>query len=233
MVETPYIRGIASLLDSQALVLVTNHNQVLDILTTEQQDWLSRQIIWEIANYWRYWRRRLARQAAYDRIRIPSQKRPVFPIVRAFYRLIAWMQAGDVAISVNLFREAELVIPENPYPADDGLAIAASEPLLPITPMPNNELVWVTLPANITLTVSEPPAGAIASDQLIADPTADLVPAFVPVATTHTSDYIDTRASFVGYILSPIERCLHWVDRLFVWLETLLVNLWKRLTRLL
>ncbi|MEO1428870.1 MAG: hypothetical protein AAFV71_07365 [Cyanobacteria bacterium J06633_8] len=50
------IQGVASQLSSQNLVLVTNNNEILDILTPPQQQTLENQIISEIANYWRWWR---------------------------------------------------------------------------------------------------------------------------------------------------------------------------------
>ncbi|BAY84125.1 hypothetical protein NIES267_36210 [Calothrix parasitica NIES-267] len=50
------IRGVASQLYSQNLVLVTCENEILDVLTPPQQQALENQIISEIANYWRSWR---------------------------------------------------------------------------------------------------------------------------------------------------------------------------------
>ncbi|MEA5594923.1 hypothetical protein, partial [Rivularia sp. UHCC 0363] len=54
--SAPKIRGIASQLCSQNLVLVTSENEILDILTASQQQALENKIIIEIANYWRSWR---------------------------------------------------------------------------------------------------------------------------------------------------------------------------------
>ncbi|MGB3637364.1 MAG: hypothetical protein WBA39_07270 [Rivularia sp. (in: cyanobacteria)] len=53
---SPKIRGVASQLYSQNLVLVTSENEIIDILTPSQQQALENQIISEIANYWRSWR---------------------------------------------------------------------------------------------------------------------------------------------------------------------------------
>ncbi|MEM6399491.1 MAG: hypothetical protein AAF757_04560 [Cyanobacteria bacterium P01_D01_bin.116] len=50
------IRGVASQLYSQNLVLVTAQNEILDVLTPSQQQAIENQIISEIANYWRSWR---------------------------------------------------------------------------------------------------------------------------------------------------------------------------------
>ncbi|MEH2040248.1 hypothetical protein [Nostoc sp.] len=50
------VRGIATNLISRNLVLVTADNEILDILTPEQQAKLEDRIINEVANYWQYWR---------------------------------------------------------------------------------------------------------------------------------------------------------------------------------
>ncbi|MBW4480119.1 MAG: hypothetical protein KME54_25605 [Tolypothrix brevis GSE-NOS-MK-07-07A] len=50
------VRGIASQLENRNLVLVTAENEILDILTRQQQEKLQDRIIGEIADYWHYWR---------------------------------------------------------------------------------------------------------------------------------------------------------------------------------
>lgn len=50
------VRGIASELVSRSLVLITDKNEILNILTVEQQEKLQERIITEIAKYWRNWR---------------------------------------------------------------------------------------------------------------------------------------------------------------------------------
>ncbi len=50
------VRGIATNLVNRNLVLVTADNQILDILTPQQQAKLEDKIISEVANYWHSWR---------------------------------------------------------------------------------------------------------------------------------------------------------------------------------
>lgn len=57
----PVVRGIATQLSSHTLVLVTAQNEILDILTPQQQQKLQERIIGEMADYWRY--QRLAHSA--------------------------------------------------------------------------------------------------------------------------------------------------------------------------
>jgi hypothetical protein len=48
------VRGIATSLENRKLVLVAENNQIMDILTPQQQVRSQNQIIYEIAEYWRY-----------------------------------------------------------------------------------------------------------------------------------------------------------------------------------
>lgn len=50
------VRGIATQISSRTLVLVTAKNEILDILTAQQQQELHEQIIGEVANYWHHQR---------------------------------------------------------------------------------------------------------------------------------------------------------------------------------
>lgn len=52
----PTIQGIATQFSSRILVLVTAENEILDILTVQQQQKLQERIIREVADYWRYQR---------------------------------------------------------------------------------------------------------------------------------------------------------------------------------
>ncbi|WP_373526903.1 hypothetical protein [Nostoc sp.] len=52
----PVVRGIATNLMNRNLVLVTADNEILDILTPQQQAKLEDQIINEVAKYWQFWR---------------------------------------------------------------------------------------------------------------------------------------------------------------------------------
>ncbi|GAX36276.1 hypothetical protein [Nodularia sp. NIES-3585] len=51
----PVMRGIATNLVSRNLVLVTANNEILDILTPQQQAKLTDRIICEVGNYWHSW----------------------------------------------------------------------------------------------------------------------------------------------------------------------------------
>lgn len=52
----PRVQGIATHLENRNLLLITGDNEILDILTPQQQAKLEGLIISEVANYWRYWR---------------------------------------------------------------------------------------------------------------------------------------------------------------------------------
>ena len=104
------VRGVATQLATRSVVLVTAENQILDILTPEQQQKLQQRIRWELANYWRQWR--LAQASAKGiaaQLHPPVNQRHLLPPVRLFWGAIAWVQKGPVAIAANLFQESTLV----------------------------------------------------------------------------------------------------------------------------
>ncbi|NJP11824.1 MAG: hypothetical protein HC866_22075 [Leptolyngbyaceae cyanobacterium RU_5_1] len=89
------IRAIASALDTRSLVLVTNHNQILDILTLEQQQLLHQRIVWDVATYGRHarlWRlpQRIAThliqavRSRFPALRPTEQGTPLRPLLPAF-----------------------------------------------------------------------------------------------------------------------------------------------------
>ncbi|MBW4516337.1 MAG: hypothetical protein KME11_14080 [Timaviella obliquedivisa GSE-PSE-MK23-08B] len=128
---TPLIQGFASLLANRDLVLVTAENEILDVLTGEQQLQLQRQIIWEMAIYWR--QRRIQEQiqpspengtALQDWtntfLPLPREKKNLLPPIRAFRHLMTWVQMSPVAIAINLFQESRLAaLPSAPDPSLD------------------------------------------------------------------------------------------------------------------
>ena len=104
------IQGMASLLATRTLVLVTVQNQILDILTPQQQQKLSSRISWEVADLLRHRRiaQALERQFTQRRLAMLDQP-PVWLPVRLFWHLMGWVQTSPVAIAANLFQESTLV----------------------------------------------------------------------------------------------------------------------------
>ncbi|NJN86366.1 MAG: hypothetical protein HC881_08720 [Leptolyngbyaceae cyanobacterium SL_7_1] len=104
------IQGIASLLSTRSLVLTTSHNHVLDILTADQQQHLRQQISWELAVYYHHRRQIRAIAPRIPQILpLPADRPNLLPPVRAFRRLMAWMQTSDIALATNVFQEVALV----------------------------------------------------------------------------------------------------------------------------
>lgn len=96
LVQRVAIQGIASSLVHRQLVLVTSDNQLLDILTADQQRQLSQRIIWEIAQvlYLRRQRRGPRPIPGWKKWQsLPIRIRPQYSFpLRAIYRLMAWVQ---------------------------------------------------------------------------------------------------------------------------------------------
>ncbi len=106
------IQGVATLLATRTLVLVTVQNEILDILTPQQQQKLSSKISWEIADLMR--QRRLTHSSekkVAPRLTTLDRPRVLLPM-RLFWHLMAWVQTSPVAIAANLFGESILVYRE-------------------------------------------------------------------------------------------------------------------------
>ena len=135
----PIVQGIACLLASRCLVLVAADNQLLDILTADQQHHLQRQIILAMANHWYEWRRRTLGPGPAPLP--PPRDRPTALLpVRLFSQLMAWMQTGPIATTANLFQEATWAITPaavdwfTPALSPSALALEWSLPSLPTRP---------------------------------------------------------------------------------------------------
>lgn len=107
------IQGVASLLETRSLVLVTPQNQILNVLTPAQQQQLHHRIVWEVSDYQRSLR--LATRRPWRSL-LGSQPKSaqILPPVRWLYRLMAWVQTSPVAIAANLFQESTLVVQSRP-----------------------------------------------------------------------------------------------------------------------
>lgn len=123
---TQMVRGVACLLKTQTLVLVNSYNQVLDILSPQQQFQLHQRIVLEAATYHRRYRLQVEAQQAAHRAHTlarrwgrflppPHSKSTTLPPVRAFQSLMGWIQTSPVAIATNVFQESVLVsVPDRP-----------------------------------------------------------------------------------------------------------------------
>jgi hypothetical protein len=115
------LQGIASIIKDRRLVLVDTENQILDILTSEQQQQLQKKIVLEVAVYKYQKRRQLLFQEREKITYLPSYEinsnsSNIEAPARFIWELMNWIQAGRVATSIDLFGESNLVynIPNNP-----------------------------------------------------------------------------------------------------------------------
>jgi hypothetical protein len=104
------IQGVATLIETRTLVLVTVDNQILDILTPQQQQKLASKISWEMADLLRQWRlAQASERQRVQRLGTTVNQRRLLPPMRLFWQLMAWVQTSPVAIAANLFQESALV----------------------------------------------------------------------------------------------------------------------------
>lgn len=232
----PVVRGVATLLETRAIVLVSNQNEILDVLTAAQQQQLRQKIIWEVAHYQRYLQVRQETQRPLSPFHPATADSPVLPPVRAFQNLMAWMQSGAVAIATNLFSEATLVSktkppaspdqlsesrsPSPPTPATSNWSVIALTPMLSVAGVGGA----IALNPNFDLTAPTPRSPTPQSPAAQTSITQPRQTRNIPVAAP---DYIDIPATAVEYIQPLWERLLRWLDRLLLWLENAIRALLK------
>ncbi len=154
------IQGVATLLGDRNLVLVSNSNEIIDILTPQQQQKLQQRIAWEIANYRRHLRLlQSASQKGYAPIQ-PREKPQIFAPIRLFWHLMHWVQISPVATAINLFQEAVFVKHAVPSltPASS-LANLFSQIILPPESLINLDLVVANIESNGLVPVAKVVSG--------------------------------------------------------------------------
>ncbi|MBW4681190.1 MAG: hypothetical protein KME19_13885 [Microcoleus vaginatus WJT46-NPBG5] len=140
--DNAIIHGVASLIATKSLVFVTVKNEVLDILTPPQQEKLRQRISWEVAHYCRY--QKLAatqRRKNIAQLPPPEERANLALPVRVFVNVMAWVQSGPVAVAVNLFQEAALVLqPREKAIGEEESLLGLPAVNLPLTPLPQSKI---------------------------------------------------------------------------------------------
>ena len=115
------IRGIATQLINRNLVLVTAENQILDILTSQQQEKLQDRIIGEVADYWHYLR-----------LAAVNKETQILPEIE--HLLTKLTSKNDGGISVLPASGKELVYPDEILTfIDTSIAKLESNALIPLS----------------------------------------------------------------------------------------------------
>ncbi|MEG4966127.1 hypothetical protein QUB11_05650 [Microcoleus sp. B6-A1] len=106
----PKVEGIASFIPARTLVLVGKENQILDILTPEQQEMLECCITWEVANCGPEQREITQKELKFNLGLESAAKKAQLPPMRRFWELMAWLQTSPVALKRNQFGESILAV---------------------------------------------------------------------------------------------------------------------------
>jgi hypothetical protein len=106
----PKVEGIASFLPARTLVLVGRENQILDILTPEQQELIEGRITWEVANSGPERREITQKELKFNLGLESAAKKAQLPPMRRFWELMAWLQTSPVALKRNQFGESILAV---------------------------------------------------------------------------------------------------------------------------
>ncbi len=127
------VRGIATNLENRKLVLVGENNQIMDILTPQQQvrysqgEWLPRshnQILNEVAEYWHFW------QVSNSRVEKESGNFNLFPEIDRFFKKITAGNRGSLTEATEVRSESKLVSLES---IDATLAKLEIKALVPVS----------------------------------------------------------------------------------------------------
>jgi hypothetical protein len=129
------IRGFATLLATQTLVLVAGQNQIVNILTPQQQLFLEQQISREVDDYWR-----IRQQATPPSA--PADREDNISPVRLFANVKAWIQTNPIAAALSRFGQSSLVwqqrLPEAQQTAAQENSQSPNPPIQ--APLPNAQL---------------------------------------------------------------------------------------------
>ncbi|TVQ64468.1 MAG: hypothetical protein EA366_01205 [Spirulina sp. DLM2.Bin59] len=107
----PTVRGIACDCGSQSLVLTTEDNDSLAVLSPSQQHSLATHIRLELADYaYQNYRRKIQSYQYLIPARLGEDPQ-IWPLWRRFWQLMRWVQQSPVAIATNLFGESRFVPP--------------------------------------------------------------------------------------------------------------------------
>ena len=140
------LQGVACDLGHRHPLLIAVGNEALDVLTLDQQQQLQQLIVWEVAHYHR--QRRLVQQLpalnpwSHHRLPVRPPRSQMSPPIKVFRKLMAWVQTGPVATTINLFQETHILppsprLPDTPWaplpvelPADLGITLNQLSPKL-------------------------------------------------------------------------------------------------------
>ena len=135
------LQGVACDLSHRYPILVAAGNEVLDVLTANQQTQIQQLMAWEVAHYHR--QRRLVQQLPqlnpwhHRQLPTPTVRPQMWSPIQGFHQLMAWIQTGPIATTVNLFAETHRLPPTPLLPGE------------PWAPLP------VALPADLGKTLNQ------------------------------------------------------------------------------
>ncbi len=255
--KRPVVRGIATQLSNRILVLVTAQNEILDILTPQQQKKLQQRIMGEVANYWRHLLRR-GRGALEQSAPLPLLDQGLVFVDRTVAKLESSHLAPVSEVAIALAQSSW------------GLALAAKtrltvslsgkaqpddtqKPAIAPDPAASHKyriqaLIWAAIDYFFSHPRSAsklPSRHQLVSDDV--DPWLTLGDLFgtpelggelparqktikskaVGTQIAPAPEWIETHATASGYVKHPLEQLLGWLDRIMLALEELLVRIFQ------
>jgi hypothetical protein len=231
--SAPVIQGLATLLSNRHLVLIDQHNQVLDVLSSSQQIHICQQI---------------------DPIGITAlpQATEQLPAATATIRSLSPVPSITVlaptpALPRTTFQKigywCKFYLEY--FRVDDGKTVVSGQPLalrpplqksLAVTPTAINTLSpTAKIPLNVQSGSIE---HSVENSQHLASPKAldsikviELKNTSAQSQATFQPEWIDAPSEMMGYEISWLQRLWQWIDRLMLKIETWIIGLYHQLKK--
>ncbi|HEY9877103.1 MAG TPA: hypothetical protein V6D29_01545 [Leptolyngbyaceae cyanobacterium] len=236
------LQGVATDLETHTLILVANGNQLLNVLSPEEQTILARVISWLLAEQG-YDRWRHKQQLMAGKLPLLSPNRRSWWPIQLFQHLMRWMSMTPVAKMTNLFGEVELAEElkiRRLLRHQAKLYLSQADPADSLTtPLLGPFSLQVAPPQSLAqrpATAIEPTAtkstAIIAHNEPSFSGQAIEVTEVKPVTlseqpSTDDLPWIEAKAVVVSYVDHPLVTVLWWIDRSLTQLEALIQSAWN------
>lgn len=237
------IQGVATDLATRTLVLVAEGNQLLDVLSSEEQTVLARVVSWLLAEQgYDRWRRN--QQLTAGKLPLLSPNRRSWWPIQLFQHLMRWMSTTPVARMTNLFEEVQRVEELRtrralhhqarrhlPQAKPDKVTLL-SRPLsqfpffevAPAWPLPQRETAAIerTAAQSTALMANHDPSFSGRALEV----TEVKIVTLPEQSATDDLPWIEAKAVVVSYVDHPLVTLLWWLDRSLAWLEGFIQQAW-------
>jgi hypothetical protein len=233
LTSAPVIQGLATLLSNQHLVLIDQHNQVLDVLSSSQQLHIRQQIDPISTSALPQTTEQLL-SAGTNRSLPPAQSRailaPTATLPRTTFQKIGYW----CKFYLEYFRveDGNTVAPGQPFALKSSLKISLAVIPTAIKTLSPTE-------TSLSETCSDSIAHTVENSEYLASPTAlgsskaiDFKNTHSQSKTTFQPEWIEAPSEMLGYERSLLQQLWHWIDRLMLKIENWIIGLYRQFKKI-